>query len=111
MLNEKMLDNTVGRVACPRRNGTIFERFVEWYEVGQSPMECEFFKPKPVRRGQATRPTVLTDHFPFNEPRMIIHLSERINPFPTNLLYKFQFDCKLSQADKHNTENACLSAV
>ena len=49
MLNEKMLNNTVGRVACPRRNGTIFERFVEWYEVGQSPMECEFFKPKPVR--------------------------------------------------------------
>ena len=44
-----MLNNTVGRVACPRRNGTIFERFVEWYEVGQSPMECEFFKPKPVR--------------------------------------------------------------
>ena len=82
-------------------------------------MECEFSKPKPVRRGTARRPTVLTDHFPFNEPRMFIHLSERINPFPTHTLEhiplgelaKFQFDCKLSQADKHNTENACLSAV
>ncbi len=24
------------------------------------------------------------DHFPFNEPRMVINVLERINPFPTN---------------------------
>ena len=47
-------------------------------------MECDFSKPKPVRRGTARRPTVLTDHFPSNELRMLTDLSERINPFPTN---------------------------
>ena len=31
------------------------------------------------------------DHFLFNEPRMFISLSERINPFPTKHPGKFQF--------------------
>ena len=46
----------------------------------------------PLRRGQATRPTVPMEHFPFNETWMVTNLSERMNPFPTNTLEHIPFN-------------------
>ena len=39
------------------------------------------------------------DHFLFNEPRMFISLSERINPFPTKHPDKFQFVNMFTKTD------------
>ena len=60
ILNGKMLDNTVGLMAVPRRSPQVINR-VRFN--GNAQIFAEF------RRGQATRPTVLTDHFPLNELR------------------------------------------
>ena len=70
-----MLVLFVGRMACLRRlpqviNRVRFNRNVQIFAT--------------FRRGTAISPTVLPDHFLFNEPRMFPDVSERINPFPTH---------------------------
>ena len=53
-------------------------------------------------------PTVLPDHFLFNEPRMFTGVSERINPFPTHTPKGIPFIIPpnsnlLNQTDMHKT--------
>ena len=72
-------DFCVGNAFMHSASVTSLSGYVEWKNVGQHRREWA----RPMRRGTAISPTVWMDYFLFNELRMFISLSERINPFPT----------------------------
>ena len=73
-------DFCVGNAFMHSASATSLSGYVEWKNVGQHRREWA----RPMRRGTAISPTVWMDYFLFNELRMFISLSERINPFPTH---------------------------
>ena len=100
LINWNLAGRFVGNAFMHSASVTFLSGYFKWKNVGQNrrtgfaPAEMYRFwvlssngscpKPEPSGGGTARRPTVLTDHFPPNEPRMLTDLSERINPFPTN---------------------------
>ena len=49
---------------------------------------------------------VLTDHFPFNEPRMVFDVSECINAFPTKMSEVFPFNETLAAIGPGGTDKS-----